>query len=431
MLPLRKIFNNFAWLFSDRILKMAISLFVGIWIVRYFGPEYFGKFNYVTAWLTLMAAMVPLGTESILVVELVKNSENKDSILASSFFLYLVTGIFFTLTSIGLVLYNKQNDIEIFYLVMILSIPYFVRSLTVPRYYFESILLVKRIVIIENFYLIIFTFLKIFFLYKSFPFLFFIWSFAIEGILVSVSIFIYYISKISSISIRNYSWMRMKKLIQTSLPLFLSSLAIVIYMKVDQIMIGNMIGDKELGIYSVAVRLSELWYFVPMAVSSSFYPHLIQLYESDKDRYWKELQRLHTVLFSIALLVAILVQIAAEWGILLLYGNDFILSASVLKIHIWSGLFVFLGVAGSNHFIISSIQKFSLYKSLVGLAANLALNFLMIPIYGIFGAAIATLISQFLASSLFYIFYSETRKLLKLQLKCLNFWFYWKYLNLV
>jgi O-antigen/teichoic acid export membrane protein len=74
---------------------MAISLFVGVWIVRYFGPEYFGKFNYVTAWLTLMAAMVPLGTESILVAELVKNSENKDSILASSFFLYLVTRNFF------------------------------------------------------------------------------------------------------------------------------------------------------------------------------------------------------------------------------------------------------------------------------------------------------------------------------------------------
>jgi hypothetical protein len=93
------------------------------------------------------------------------------------------------------VLYNKQNDVEIFYLVMILSIPYFVRSLTVPRYYFESILLVKRVVIVENFYLILFTFLKIFFLYKSFPFLFFIWSFALEGILVSVVIYLYYITK--------------------------------------------------------------------------------------------------------------------------------------------------------------------------------------------------------------------------------------------
>jgi O-antigen/teichoic acid export membrane protein len=401
---------------------MAISLFVGIWIVRYFGPEYFGKFNYVTAWLTLMAAMVPLGTESILVVELVKNSENKDSILASSFFLYLVTGIFFTLTSIGLVLYNKQNDIEIFYLVMILSIPYFVRSLTVPRYYFESILLVKRVVIVENFYLILFTFLKIFFLYKSFPFLFFIWSFALEGILVSVSIFIYYLSKISSISIRNYSWSRTKNIILASFPLFLSSMAIVLYMKVDQIMIGNMIGDRNLGIYSVAVRLSELWYFVPMAVSSSFYPHLIQLYQENRNKYWFELQRLHVFLFGISFAVAICVQIFSDIGIEYLYGEDFKESSNVLKIHVWSGVFVFLGVAGSNHFIISNIQKYSFYKSAIGLLTNIILNFLLIPRMGIYGAAIATLISQFVASSLFLIYNKETYILFQFQFKSLFFW---------
>jgi len=401
---------------------MGIALIVGIWIVRYFGPEYFGKFNYVTAWLTIMAAMVPLGTEAILVAELVKDSENKESLLASAFFLYLFTGIIFTLISIAFVIYTKTNDNEILSLVLILSIPYFIRCFTVPRFYFESILLIKRIVIIENVFLIIFTLLKVLFLYQSYPFIYFIWSFALEGIFVSLSIYFYYINRVSPISLGVFSWSRTKNLLETSFPLFLSSLAIIIYMKVDQIMIGNMIGDKDLGIYSVAVRLSELWYFVPMAISSSFYPHLIKLYEGNRNQYWFELQRLHIILFAISLIVAISVQIFANRGIEFLYGDKFIESASVLKVHVWSGVFVFLGVAGSNHFIISSIQKYSLYKSLVGLIANVFLNFILIPITGIYGAAIATLVSQMLASSLFYILFKNTRSLLFLQLNSLFFW---------
>jgi O-antigen/teichoic acid export membrane protein len=418
---------NFFWIFGDRILKLSISLLIGIWIVRYFGPEYYGKFNFVTAWLTLMAAMVPFGTESILVAELVKDSDNKESLLASSFFLYLVTGIFFTISSIAFVLVSKIGDKEIFSLVLILSIPNFVRCFTVPRFYFESILLVKHVVIIENSFLVFFTLIKIFFLYASYPYIFFIWSFAMEGVLVSFSIYIYYLSKVSSISLKSFSWFRTKSIIRTSFPLFLSSMAIVLYMKVDQIMIGNMIGDRDLGIYSVAVRLSELWYFVPMAVSSSFYPHLIQLYQENRNKYWFELQRLHVFLFGISFAVAICVQIFSDIGIEYLYGEDFKESSNVLKIHVWSGVFVFLGVAGSNHFIISNIQKYSFYKSAIGLLTNIILNFLLIPRMGIYGAAIATLISQFVASSLFLIYNKETYILFQFQFKSLFFWNWFLY----
>lgn len=401
---------------------MAISLLVGIWIVRYFGPEYFGKFNYVNAWLTLMAAMIPLGTESIIVSELVKDSDNKDTILSTSFVLYFFTGLIFTLLSIAFVIISKPNDLEIFSLIWILSIPYFLRCLTVPRYFYESNLSIKRIVLIENAYLIVFTFIKIYFLIFSYPFIYFIWSFSLEGIFISLTVFISYNFKKLSIKFKYFSWIRTKSIIGASFSLFLSSLAIILYMKVDQIMIGNMLGNKELGYYSVAVRLSELWYFVPVAISTSFYPLLIGLYEINKERYWFELQRLHVILFVIAFLVAICVQIFADWGIEFLYGEKFIESAAVIKLHVWSGIFVFLGVAGSNHFVIGSIQRYSFYKSLVGLIANIILNLMIIPYYGIIGAALATLISQVIASSLFIFLSRQTHILFLLQLRSLFFW---------
>lgn len=399
---------------------MAISLLVGIWIVRYFGPEYFGKFNYVNAWLTLMAAMIPLGTESIIVSELVKDSDNKDTILSTSFVLYFFTGLIFTLLSIAFVIISKPNDLEIFSLIWILSIPYFLRCLTVPRYFYESNLSIKRIVLIENAYLIVFTFIKIYFLIFSYPFIYFIWSFSLEGIFISLTVFISYNFKKLSIKFKYFSWIRTKSIIVSSFSLFLSSLAIILYMKVDQIMIGNMLGNKELGYYSVAVRLSELWYFLPMAVSNSFYPLLIKLYQDDKFKYWYELQRLHTILFLLSFIVALTVQIFADYGILLLYGDKFSASADVLKLHVWSGIFVFLGMAGSNHFVINNIQKYSFFKSLVGLITNIGLNFFLIPLLGIIGAAIATLISQFFASTLFLLFFKVLRPLFFQQVKSLN-----------
>lgn len=409
---------------------MAISLLVGIWIVRYFGPEYFGKFNYVNAWLTLMAAMIPLGTESIIVSELVKDSDNKDTILSTSFVLYFFTGLIFTLLSIAFVIISKPNDLEILSLIWILSIPYFLRCLTVPRYFYESNLSIKRIVLIENAYLIVFTFIKIYFLIFSYPFIYFIWSFSLEGIFISLTVFISYNFKKLSIKFKYFSWIRTKSIIGASFSLFLSSLAIILYMKVDQIMIGNMLGNKELGYYSVAVRLSELWYFVPVAISTSFYPLLIKLYQDDKFKYWYELQRLHTILFLLSFIVALTVQIFADYGILLLYGDKFSASADVLKLHVWSGIFVFLGMAGSNHFVINNIQKYSFFKSLVGLITNIGLNFFLIPLLGIIGAAIATLISQFFASTLFLLFFKVLRPLFFQQVKSLNLFEVYSFLKI-
>lgn len=426
---MKNILHNFFWLFSDRIIKLTISLLVGVWIVRYFGADYYGKFNYVTAWLTILAAMIPLGTEGILVAEFVKDSQSKESILASSFILYLVTSFLFTVLSIVIVITTKPNDFEISSLVLILSIPYFIRCFTIPRFYFESILLIKGIVIIETILLVLFSLIKVYFLSYSFPFIYIIWSYALESSFVAISIYIYYLLKVSKISLRTFSWKRIKNLVKASYPLFLSSIAIILYMKIDQIMIGTMIGDEELGIYSVAVRLSELWYFVPMAVSSSFFPHLIQLYDTNLKKYLHEMQRLHILLFGMALFVGIIVQIFADIGINFLYGKDFIGSAKILRIHIWSGIFVFLGVAGSNHFIITNLQKFSFYKSLVGLIANILLNLFLIPKMGIVGAALATLISQVFASSLFLVLNKQTSILFQFQLKSLLVWKWVPYLK--
>ena len=111
--------------------------------------------------------------------------------------------------------------------------------------------------------------------------------------------------------------------------------------------------------------------------------------------------------------VAIPTTLVADWLILILYGNEFKDAADVLRIYIWAGVFVALGVASSKWLVAENLETYSFYRAVFGAILNVGCNFWLIPIYGIKGAAYATLIAQGSASFASLAFFSKTRK---------NFW---------
>ena len=111
--------------------------------------------------------------------------------------------------------------------------------------------------------------------------------------------------------------------------------------------------------------------------------------------------------------VAIPITLIADWLIISLYGNEFQSAADILRIYIWAGIFVSLGVASSKWLVTENLERYSLYRTALGAMLNVAFNFWLIPIYGLKGAAYATLITQCLASFLILLFYKKTRP---------NFW---------
>jgi len=165
------------------------------------------------------------------------------------------------------------------------------------------------------------------------------------------------------------------------------------YMRIDQIMLGQMLGDEAVGIYSAAVRISEVWYFVPMAIVASAFPAIAQNRTRDTVRYHRQLQQLYNVLVVIALLVAAPVLFLADWIALLLFGSAYQAAGSILAIHIWAGIFVCLGVASSRWLLLEDFQHHIMHRSLLGMISNIVLNLVLIPRWGGLGAAMATLAS--------------------------------------
>jgi O-antigen/teichoic acid export membrane protein len=187
-------------------------------------------------------------------------------------------------------------------------------------------------------------------------------------------------------------------LLKDSWPLILSGVVVSIYMKVDQVLIKNMLDVKEVGYYAAAVRLSESWYFIPVAISNALFPAIVNAKNISRELYLTRLQKLYDVLAWIAIGISIPVSFFSSDIINLLYGNNYVSSAPILTIYIWAGAAVFLGVASSQYLVAENLTKISFMRTSLGMIANVILNIILIPLYGIIGSAVATLISYSIAT---------------------------------
>jgi len=194
----------------------------------------------------------------------------------------------------------------------------------------------------------------------------------------------------------------------------------MIYMRIDQVMIKNMLGSKEVGYYAAAVKLSEAWYFIPMAITTSLFPAIINAKKQSEKLYYSRLQQLYDLMIWIAVAIALPTAFLSPWIIKIVYGKEYLPAASVLSISIWSGVFMFIGVASSKWFIVENNIHALLYRTISGAFTNVTLNILLIPIIGINGAAIATLISYCVYGYLSMAIYKQSRRNFMMATKSFN-----------
>lgn len=196
-------------------------------------------------------------------------------------------------------------------------------------------------------------------------------------------------------------------------PLIIAGLSVSVYMKVDQVMLGQMINEREVGIYATAAKISELWYFIPITIASSVFPKIVSMRENVSDSvYTERIQALYDGMALLAYIVVLPMTFLADPIINLLFGGDYSQSVPILQLHIWAFLFVTLGVARGRWLIAENMTRFAMLAALLGAASNVVINYVLIPEHGGGGAAVATLFSQFAAVYLSCLIHSKTRSLM-------------------
>ncbi|MEH1987311.1 flippase [Nostoc sp.] len=416
---LRAIVANTGWLFADRILRMGASLVVGVWVARYLGVKQYGLFNYALAFVALFSPIFTLGLDDVVVRHLVRQSSNKEEILGTTFWLKFLGGIASVLLAVSTMFFLGEHETLKIWLVAILGIAGVFRASDTIELWFQSQVQSKYTVIAKNTAFLLNTLIKIALILTKAPLLAFALVTLAEFAMSAIGLLIVYQVKGSSLWLWSWSIAAAKTLLKESLPLIFSGFAIMIFMRIDQVMLGQMIGDSEVGIYSAAVRVSEIWYFIPGAIVSSVAPAIYAAKEKSESLYYQRIGQLLSLMTCISLAIALPMSFLSDKIIMVMFGSGYAEAGPILAVHIWTSLFVFMGLATSPWFIAEGLNHVSLGKTLFGAILNIILNLLLIPKYAGLGAAIATIISQAAAAFICNAFDSRTQKLFKIQVRTL------------
>jgi PST family polysaccharide transporter len=396
------------WLFMDKFLRMGAGLFVGAWIARYLGPDHFGLLNFSIAFAALFGAFATLGLDGIVVRELVRNAERQNEIMGSAFVLKLIGGAITLLTCLLASLLMHRREGLMLWLVGLSAAAFFFQSVNVIDFYFQAKVQSRNTVMAANGAFILITLVKIFLVLTTAPLITFAWAAFGEAALTAAFLIVAY--RANHYSMRDWRYDRLvaRELLRDSWPLLLSSLAAMLYLRLDVVMLQLMVGDREVGIYAAATRISEVWYFLPMIVAGSVSPSIIKCYGTDPDLYISRLRQLYFYMAWMAIALSLPISLTSGWIVRLLYGAQFKQAGPVLAIHLWASIAVFLGVASSQCLLIEQLQRISFYRTLIGLICNIMLNLVLIPRFGAIGAAIATVVSYSMAT-FSMVFFKSTR----------------------
>lgn len=407
-----KYFKNTSWMLADKFIKMGIVLFINILVARYLGPENFGYLAYAVSLVSLFAIATHMGLGGIVIKELVAVPEKSAEVIGTVFYIKLFGASIGFIILIIINLFTEDFLSSNFLLLLIVSLTIFLKPFEVIDFWFIANVQAKYIAITNTIALIITSIIKVALVLTSMNLVWFALPEFISALSVAILFVYFFYKKIKlPISTLKFSLEKAKYLLSKSWMIMLGGLFAIIYLKIDQIMLKWMIGDESVGVYAVASTLSEVWYFLPTIIVTSLFPKIIKMKESLDVNYKKRLQQLFDLLFVISFTLAICVSIIAEDVIVLLYGTEYVKAGSILAIHIWAGVFIFMRALFSKWIIVEDVLIFSIITQGSGALANVVFNLILIPEYGVHGAAVATLLSYAMASYFVLVFHAKTREI--------------------
>lgn len=399
---------------------MGVGLLLGVWVARHLGPSQFGVLSFAVAFTGLFGALANLGLQSTVMREIVRNPKSAGIVLGSAATLQILGGLSSYFLMLGVITYLRPDDSLTRSVVIILGSIVLFKASEVPLYWFESQVQSKYAVWVQNSVFLSFALIKTILILNDYPIHAFAWAMLGEAIIVALLLFMVMNRYGPAIFSLGLSVICLKELLKDSWPLAVSGVAVMIYMKIGQIMLGQMVDEKAVGIYTAAVNISEVWYFIPMAIVSSVAPSIMEAKKHNNELYLSRLQKLYNIMVWSSLAIAIPMTVVATPIVELLFGTTYKDGGIILAIHIWASIFVCLGVVSSQYLLAENKQMISLQRTLAGMFINIGLNLILIPIYGPTGAAISIVCSQAFSALFFDLIQEFTRPMFFMKIQSFN-----------
>lgn len=392
---------------TEKIALLAINFAISILIARYLGPEQFGQMSYLLALLVLFSPLAAVGLNSIITRELHANPQNEVLILGTALTIRIGGALLaFVLGMIVMPLIITDNQTALFFILLLCNLG---NAFLVFDYWLQALVANQYAVLLRLVLTIFAVCTKGLALIVDAPMSVFIVLAGLDVLLLGILFVVLYGIKTGQLFKLEFKLAYAIELLKQSWWLMFSGIAAIIYLKIDQVMLGKMSSSEELGYYALAAKLSEVWYFIPLAVMSSYFPRILTKKAQGQAGYIVHLQKLNDVLFAFAVCIAIAFMFFADGFIRLFFGMVFLPASEILIIHIWIGVFVFMRALFSKWILVENLLKVSLLTQLAGAILNVCFNLWLIPLYGGKGAAYASIFAYISASYLILFLLKETR----------------------
>jgi O-antigen/teichoic acid export membrane protein len=407
---------------TDRVVRLGLGLLVNIWMARYLGPDRFGLFNYAAAFVALFFPVVTLGLDSLVVRDLARDPSHKDEILGTVFVLRITGAIVSCVLAVGLILFLRPDDAQVHWLVGITSLGALFQTFDTIDLWFQSQLQSRFTVYAKNAAFLLLAATKLAMIKLHAPLTAFAWATSAELAVGAIGLMFFY-RRHYRFSAWRSSFERVRELMKSGWPLVLSGIAVYMQAKIDQVLIGDLIGNAELGNYSVGLRLVEVLGFIPVVIQISVAPALARAKTRSEDEYYGLLLNLYRLMFVLFLITAAPFCLFSTRFVMLLFGHEYAAAAALLPYFSIRIFFTNFGVAKGLFITNNNLFRYSLVMSVVGAVLNIALNYLLIPRYASMGAITAMGISFLANTILIDLLYPETKRNFGVMIKAVfTFW---------
>lgn len=409
-------FINISWLFVGKIYSIAIGVLLNVLMVRYLGPNRNGIYNYAISYVAIFNGISMMGIENVIVKEFKRGVRETGDIMISSILIRCV-GCLLSFVSLWVSFYIFKIEPDRIWMILVSALPSIANIFGGVTGWFYAQSQTKYIVISQVIAHTMCVILKIILVLLKRDVQSFLIVTAIETFIILALEWIYFVQKERIFFA--FRWDTCKYLFIQGFPIIIAVIPHIIFMKSDQLMIGKMLGDYELGIYSVAVRMAELWYFIPTMIVSVLLPNLVELRGKNQKVFSCYLQKYMSILVLIGYLSGLFITLFAKPLIIVLYGQEYIASVPILCVYIWAGIFINMSELRGSYYVIMEYTDCTFWSNLFGAIINVILNFLLIPLIGSIGAAISTLLSYAFYAYISSFFIKKTRNIGKIQTKAL------------
>ena len=388
----KKVIKNAAWIIGCRIVQSGLALIVTMISARYLGPSGYGLINYAASIVAFFVPIMQLGLNGTLVQEILQEPEREGETLGTAIVMSLISSIACLIGIGSFIAIVNRGETQTFWVCLLYSLLLVFRGLEMIQYWFQAKLMSKHTSLTVLLAYIIVAVYRILLLITGGNIYWFAISQAIDVALIAFSQLIMY-RKLSSHRLQ-FSWRRAKTLLNRSKYYIIPGLMVTVFAQTDRIMLKLMLNDEAVGFYSAAVACASLTSFVFVAIIDSGRPSVFEGKKQSEEVFCFRIKLLYAIIIILALLQSGFVTLLAKFIVLILYGSEYGEAISTLRIVVWYTTFSYMGAVRDIWILSEEKQKYLWIINLSGAFANVFLNAVLIPLYGINGAAIASLLTQ-------------------------------------